>query len=113
MPEKELMLLIETLTKQIQSFQEGQEHLRQYFIEQLKAMQIEMQRYALKEDIAEMEEDVSKIEQRLEEMEKKIIESQEEKFRQTIQMQGAILMLILGAFIASFFVPQLTHLFGH
>jgi uncharacterized protein YpuA (DUF1002 family) len=110
MPEKELLILIETLVKQVQSVQESQEKLRQFVMEQLKLMQSE---YALKESVEEMGKDIDKITEKLEEIKETIIKNQEEKFKQTIALQAAILSLILGAFIASFFVPNILHLFGH
>lgn len=110
MPEKELMLLIETLVKQIQAVQDSQEKLRQFVMDQLKNMQSE---YALKESVEEMGEDIEKISDKLEEIKEQIIKNQEEKFKQTIALQAAILTLIIGAFITSFFVPNILHLFGH
>jgi len=102
MPEKELMLLIETLVKQIQGVQDGLEKLRS-----------ELHDYALKEDINEMEDKVSRIEKKLDDMQQKIIENQEQKFKQTIQLQATILLLIVGGFITSYFIPQILHLLGH
>jgi small-conductance mechanosensitive channel len=110
MPEKELILLIDALIKQIQTIQESQEKLRQFVMEQIKLMQSE---YALKEYVEEMGKDIEQITEKLEEIKETIIKNQEEKFKQTIALQAAILSLILGAFIASFFVPNILHLFGH
>lgn len=110
MPEKELMLLIETLVKQIQAVQESQEKLRQFVMEQLKIMQSE---YALKEYVEDMGKDIEKISDKLEEIKEQIIQNQEAKFKQTIAVQAVILTFIIGAFITSFFVPNILHLFGH
>jgi len=113
MPEKELMLLIETLVKQIQAVSDGQENLRKYVIEQFVSMQGELHHYVLKEDMNDMEDKVVRIEKKLDDMQQKIIENQEQKFKQTIQVQATILLLIIGGFITSYFIPQLLHLFGH
>lgn len=113
MPEKELLLLIDTLVKQLAVFQEGQENLRKYVVEQLTSIQNELHNYTLKEDMGDMEDKVSRIEKKLDDMQQKIIENQEQKFKQTIQVQATILLLIIGGFISSFFIPQIMHLFGH
>lgn len=110
MPEKELMLLIEALIKQIQAVQESQEALRQFVMQQLKTMQSE---YALKESVEEMGHDIDKINDKLEEIKESIIKNQEQKFKQTIAVQATVLFLIIGAFISSFFIPGIMHLFGH
>lgn len=113
MPEKELLLLIDTLVKQLAVFQEGQENLRKYVVEQLTLIQNELHKYSSKEDMDDMEDKVSRIEKKIDDMQQKIIDNQQEKFRQTIQLQAAILLLIVGGFVTSFFIPQLLHLFGH
>jgi hypothetical protein len=94
MSERELQLLIERLMKQIDDcFTE----VTQQRI-QIQELDEKIQRtYATKEYIENMQEDIQRLEEKLDEIGKKIMSKQEEKFRQTIALQGAILLAVLAA----------------
>lgn len=109
MSERELLLLVETLTKQVQNCLDGLDKLRVLYSDLENKLQ---QTYVTKEYARTMEQDTDRLEKKLDEVAKLIVNSQEKKFKQTIALQGAILLAILGA-VASYVVPLLFQTFFH
>ena len=80
----------------------GQDELRRmidHFMENLAKQE---------ERVRAVEKDVADLYKKLDDIEKTILDHQQRKFKQTIAMQGTIILLVLGAFI-SYVVPLLFH----
>lgn len=75
-------------------------------------VQITSDHAKLEERVVTAEKDVGELVKKMDELQQTILGNQQKNFKQTIAVQGAILLLILGAFI-SYIVPVVIQSFHH
>lgn len=105
----EIMLLLDTLTKQIQTLAERQEksqgelqtQINQLFasVKDVELNGSEYVRSYVKEQIKQMNEDIANLQKQLEEVKQAILNKQEESYKSMIRVQASIIFLVLSAVV--------------